>query len=321
MPPTNSGASESIRPIDPNKDLRQITDLIELCFAGTLDSDGLDYIRQLRQMITNGDRMFWFRGGKATFSYPVSGFVYLDDSGRIVGNLTIIPIPYQRRWYYLIANVAVHPDQRRKGIARQLTLEAIRFAREHQFDDLWLHVRTNNPAARQLYDQLNFVPQTERTTWIFEPDGQLRAAPENHSIHWSRHTPREAFNTQLALAYPEMIRWNIGLEPENLWPGWLGMLKNFFAGVTVHQRSAAIAGAYAGTYALQKTTSSADSLWIAVDPESDNVAFTHLLADYSSHLRNPKPVQVNFQMGKQEAAFLESGWKVHNQLTWMKLEL
>jgi ribosomal protein S18 acetylase RimI-like enzyme len=41
---------------------------------------------------------------------------------------------------YLIANIATHPDYRRKGIARALTERSMQHAHEKKVDNIWLHV-------------------------------------------------------------------------------------------------------------------------------------------------------------------------------------
>ena len=61
---------------------------------------------------------------------PPAGLVWKEDSPdgggrRLVGNLSLIPIGLQGKRGYLIANVAVHPDFRGRGIGRELTTTAL----------------------------------------------------------------------------------------------------------------------------------------------------------------------------------------------------
>src|SRR3972149_2661349 len=108
--------ASQLRPFDLRRDLLPVADLVELCFAESLDADGRLYIRQMRQAAAGPGMAL----GSAT---SMSGFVWVEE-GSLVGNLSLIPHHYGRRRLYLIANVAVHPDHRRHGIARTLTQAA-----------------------------------------------------------------------------------------------------------------------------------------------------------------------------------------------------
>ena len=48
-----------LRLMEPQRDLLQVADLIELCFTETLDSDGFQYLRQVRAMARSSKWMTW----------------------------------------------------------------------------------------------------------------------------------------------------------------------------------------------------------------------------------------------------------------------
>ena len=54
--------------------------------------------------------------------------------------------------------VGVHPDHRRRGIARRLVLECIELARAQGKRRLTLETQPTMSAARALYDSLGFRP-------------------------------------------------------------------------------------------------------------------------------------------------------------------
>lgn len=58
-----------------------------------------------------------------------------------------------------LAQVAVHPERRREGVARRLVDEACRLAASRGARLVTLLVGENNAAARQLYEQMGFVPR------------------------------------------------------------------------------------------------------------------------------------------------------------------
>ncbi len=70
-----------------------------------------------------------------------------------------------------IFNIAVDPEQRRRGLARRLLGHAAEYAQAQQLDSVFLEVRRSNAAAISLYDACGFhevgcrrayYPQSER---------------------------------------------------------------------------------------------------------------------------------------------------------------
>ncbi len=144
-----------LRPLDVRRDLMQVASLMESSFADTLDPDGQRYLSQMRAA-SRESYPFWSSLAPAGTGMPPRGYVW-EENGRVVGNLTMIPFFQARPRIYLIANVAVHPDHRRKGIARRLTARALQHARQREADAVWLQVRQENDGAIRLYTGMGFV--------------------------------------------------------------------------------------------------------------------------------------------------------------------
>lgn len=66
-----------------------------------------------------------------------------------------------------ISAVCVHPDARRKGLARALTAAAVVQVRKRG-DEPLLHVRLDNEAGHKLYSGMGFVPRCEITFAAFQ---------------------------------------------------------------------------------------------------------------------------------------------------------
>ena len=88
--------SGNLRPFNVARDLKQVADLVELCFADTLDYDGQRYLRQMRSAARNPGYLRWAGLIAERAPLPLSGYVWVED-GQLVGNLTLIP-------YYLWSN-------------------------------------------------------------------------------------------------------------------------------------------------------------------------------------------------------------------------
>jgi ribosomal protein S18 acetylase RimI-like enzyme len=81
------------------------------------------------------------------------GFVWEED-GRLVGSANVLRQGATDRWY--IANVAVLPEYRRRGIARRLVEACMDLAKERGAKTLLLDVVAGNVPAVSLYERLGF---------------------------------------------------------------------------------------------------------------------------------------------------------------------
>lgn len=66
-------------------------------------------------------------------------------------------------------NVAVHPDYRRQGIARQLVTELVNVLADKGVHSLALEVRVSNAPAIALYEQLGFQQVGRRPNYYRNP--------------------------------------------------------------------------------------------------------------------------------------------------------
>lgn len=155
-----------LRPVNLRTDLAPLADLIELVFAPTMDDNGRAAIRDMRSMSRLGVGSTLL-GRLNELAQGISmGFVWVED-GRLVGNVSLYPAHWPRSAgrAWIIANVAVHPDYQRRGIARQLLQHSLETIRERKGTDAILQVDYDNARAIHIYDQLGFVRERAWTTW------------------------------------------------------------------------------------------------------------------------------------------------------------
>lgn len=309
-----------IRLLDVRRDLFEVADLIDLCFSSQMDAEGRDYIRYIRRVAHNRSLIRWIPGAAERVSMPLHGYVWEED-GVIIGNLTLIPFYSAGKWLYLIANVAVHPDFRRRGIGRQLTQRAIEHIRQHQVDEAWLQVRDDNPGAIELYRSLGFVEQVRRTTWQgnavpvrgpVETDPQIDVT-RRHSVDWPLQT------RWLEEIYPAQVSWNLSFDWRRLRPGFLRAVSAWINGETFEHWAARLQGRLIGTATWEPGRGLSDMIWLGVDAAWEEQAVYALLAYIRSLRLTNRYLSINYPAGRAASAFTRSGFNQVNTLIWMKM--
>lgn len=147
-------SASGIRPFDIGKDLRPVAELIAEAFANELDPRGNAALREMRMMSHAGGFLKVLNRTTGEFDDVFSGFVWVED-GRLVGNVTVQRADkYGSRWQ--IANVAVSPSYRGRGIARHLMERAVEHVEDSNGRWTVLQVYAKNDTARRLYETMGF---------------------------------------------------------------------------------------------------------------------------------------------------------------------
>lgn len=305
-----------LRPLEATYDLAAVADLVEMCFAENLDADGRRYIRQMRAAASNprtarlADR----------FLSSFRGYVW-TVKGKIVGNLNLLPVVVLGNPAYLIANVAVHPDYRRQGIASALTEAGLRFIRKKKVHAAWLQVKDDNQGAIQLYKNFGFVEKAHRTTWHSTPTATQAPLVEDVSITSRKSEDWPKQREWLIRTYPQEVRWNLALRGRNLRPGAKGFFSRLFSDKQFYQWSAHQGGELIGTLSWQSSYGQADQLWLAAPPETQELAILSLLPNARETLSKRRKLAVNYPAGEAVQAFEDAGFKVNKTLIWMQASM
>ena len=150
------------RPLNPMQDMGGVADLLELVFNQELDAGGRQMIREARALSRAGPLVYLLAPWSAAGNALSPGFVWEED-GQIVGNVTIIQ-SRKRPNNWQIANVAVNPTYRQRGIATELMQTSIAYIRRHGGHLVSLQVKQSNPAIA-LYKRLSFSALGAVTRW------------------------------------------------------------------------------------------------------------------------------------------------------------
>jgi ribosomal protein S18 acetylase RimI-like enzyme len=315
-----SSSDQRLRPFDVRRDLGAVADLVELCFADTLDPDGRDYLARMRSASRNSSILGWATAAVDLAGAPLTGYVWQQDD-RIVGNVSLIPYILHGRRHFLIANVATHPDYRRQGIARRLTERAIEHARRRSAPAVWLHVREENQGALQLYRSLGFIERAVRSTWLSQPDFIEREALSGARIasvgrrHWA------IFEPWLRRSYPAELAWHMPLRIDNLRPGLLGGFFRLLYNTYLEQWGILQGERLQGVVSWQPARAHANLLWLAAPLNGEESAIQALLVHARRHAPTQRPLMLDYPARQYAQAIQGAGFKAQQTLVWMELKL
>jgi ribosomal protein S18 acetylase RimI-like enzyme len=307
----------NLRTLSVLRDLPSIADLIEVCFSSTMDNEGKRYVQDMRRAGKDNSFIQWANRTAESSSLPLSGYVW-EENGKIVGNVSLIPFRHKKQHIYLIANIATHPDYRRKGIARALTERAMQHARERKVNNIWLHVREDNPGAIDLYTKLGFVERARRTSWQASTDSFASTLQTGITIT-SRH-PND-WQTQLnwlSRLYPDLLSWHRNWTFTPLRPGLWNWLYLLFWDMNIKQWTAFKNNEMEAALAWIPY-GRGESLFAATGERSDPDALTALLLQARRELSRSYPIlALDFPTGEFDQAIQAAGFKSLRTLIWMQ---
>jgi ribosomal-protein-alanine N-acetyltransferase len=308
-----------IRFLDTSRDLYAVADLVELCFADTMDAEGRRYLREMRALAHTAPFWQWMDIFAEPGSLFSSGYVWEED-GKVVGNISLFPFYSQGHRCYLIANVVVHPDYRARGIGRALTAAGLDYARNRGIYAAWLQVRDNNPSALHIYLSLGFQERTRRTTWQSNTRlNQIERSGEPDFVillRRSNHWPQQ--QVWLKRLYPPELAWHLPVDWTALKPGlWASLYRLMslnFPRHLVAQRD----GQLLGALSWHHSAGQADQLWLAIPDPIEEAVVQALLVNARWQLSPRRPLTLNFPAGLAVQAFQSAGFESQHTLIWME---
>jgi GNAT superfamily N-acetyltransferase len=290
--------------------------LIGRSFPRGVDQSGRRLLAQMRTLGRAG-ALGWLI---APFVIPggaySEGFVW-EEGGAIIGNASLHEVE-GAPGRFVLANVAVDPAHRRRGIGRSLVQASIDMARQRGACVVLLQVEADNDAAIRLYTGLGFRILTTRTLWT------LRPGP-SYSIGDPALDTRPAFpdewKNQWALAqrlHPEGLIW-----PYPLSAGFFrrkGKLWSLALGSPLHWGWPADAPR-AWLTARRSTDYGAWRLILMVEPEAHGTAEGPLLRRALAELSGrARAIVLDHPAGAAVAELGALGFAAERTLAWMAYE-
>jgi ribosomal protein S18 acetylase RimI-like enzyme len=295
-----------------------IADLIESAFPLDFDPDGRRMIRDMRAYDQAGLLGYWI--GRLVLplaAYPL-GFVWEED-GHVVGNASLLRVDgFPHRW--VLANVVVKDDFRRRGIGRALTQSSIELANNRKAKELFLQVDSSNQGAQILYASLGFHPHGTRGVWTRSVNQST-----SHSFEVGKTRTRREGEWKIQLELAERI------HPEGLvWPYPLTsriykhpLLQRFFSMLINKHWVWVENGRLLGTLTARSHMENRKLRFIlVVDPECRGEIERPLLsAGLKAFKDKQKILLLDYPIGMADEDLRELGFRSQRTLTWMSKDL
>ena len=321
-----------LQPVDLGRHLGGIANLIELCFGAELDAGGRGLIREMQLLSRAGPALGLLSRlmpGRQPWNI---GYVWVED-GRVVGSVSTQPAA-TRSSAWLVANVAVHPDYRRRGIAAALMRATLDMLRSRGAAEAILQVDDDNLGAVALYRNLGFGRVATQTTWA--RPGYNAPPPFTASAFDIRlRQPRE-WAEELALARlvrPAGLLWAQPLSAGDFRHGLQKQLAHFLSGQTdehwlvsdpLYPNLPAGAGHLAGALILSMGGLDGDRLHLLVHPRYQGQLERPLVGRALRRLgRRPAPARLEYDSDDAAATqvLTDLGFQARRVLRWMRIDI
>jgi len=284
-----------------------------------MDEDGYSYLRQMRKSARDARRLEWLTSYADSINAPLGGFVWEED-GKIIGNLTLIPLQKHFQRVFLVANVAVLPEFRRKGIGELLTKTALGYLREIKVYATWLQVRRDNPPACNLYQKLGFNIRFTRTTWHGKVTNSA-VVPTPFLVTNPSTSDWAEMLKQFESIYPRDVIWNLPVDLNVFKPGILSAVGRIISGSKTQCWVVKKDKVMIGCLGWEAARTWTDNVWVGCKPEDEEDALRSLLPVVLSTHHRTRPQSINYPADKAVDLFTSFGFIDHSSLHWMEIVL
>ncbi len=295
-----------VRPFQAWRDAFPVSRLLEICF---------DVNQERRQgwgamLLDRVNR--WMQS-----SFLPDGYVW-EEGGEIVGNISLIRIQYRRRSIVLIANVAVHPQFRRRGIGRALVEVALESPIARKAGEIWLHVRADNEGAIALYEQLGFHVQARRTVWYAFTSMEIPPF-DSCTVHSLSRAAWPQAKSWLETFHPAELGWYHQWNWEDVRPGWEMSLWHWLMGMPVQRWMSLCGEDLQAALIWYPSLRNENGLWLAHAPNAHPQAILSLLwvARRALYLSR-RTLYLEHPSGDLDEVLRAAGFSPSRTLLWMR---
>jgi ribosomal protein S18 acetylase RimI-like enzyme len=318
---------QGVRRFDVSRDIGPVSAVLSVGFAEELGPADHSVLREFRTLGYFAPVLWMLSRLSPEFEALLSGFVWVEGQ-EVVGTLTLTRLGDSPA-HWLISNVAVLPQHRRRGIARQLMTAAVEHVEARNGQVITLQVRSNNTAAYELYASLGFSRLEQTTTLEREAARRPAITPRLPLRTWGPAESGKALDLARAVvpeAYQSMLplrrRDYMVTEPS----GWSDRVLEMARGYRVERLVVPDRDQFAASLTMKtQMRRGFHHVEISVRPgwrgriERELVA--HTLARLAE--RRPRPVLADVRSEELDAivALQEAGFRVSHILDRLGLQI
>jgi ribosomal protein S18 acetylase RimI-like enzyme len=316
--------TDGLQPLDITRHLAGVAELIGLCFSPDVEEGWQNAIRELRFLSRLGPLVHVLTWLDPQRKLLTQGFVWMEG-GRVIGNVSTQPSE-ARSGAWIIANVAVHPDHRRRRIAQQLMRATLDHIRARGGRQAILQVDDENAGAIELYRQLGFAHTATHRAWQRSGRSAIPAHEPSRFDIRLRGEREWVDELNLAeLARPEGLLWNRPLSVAEFRPSLLRRFETFLNGeVEEHWLAVTPQDQVVGALAIVTGLADGDRLNVLAHPALRGQVERALLIRGLRRL-GPRPWSIRIEHPADDTyvndLLRDFSFTVARTLRWMKKEV
>lgn len=320
----NPTDTDGPQPLDISRHLAGVAELIGLCFSPEVEEGWHNAIRELRFLSRLGPLVHALTWLDPQRKLLTQGFVWVDG-GQVIGNVSTQPSD-SRSGAWIIANVAVHPDYRRRRIAQQLMQATLDYIRARGGRQAILQVDDENTGAIELYHQLGFEPTATHRAWQRSGRSVIPAhEPSRFDIRLRGEREWVDELSLAELARPEGLLWNRPLSVAEFRPSLLRRFETFLNGeVEEHWLAVTSQDQIVGALVILTGLADGDRLSVLVHPALRGQVERALLIRGLRRL-GPRPWNLRLEHPADDSyvsdLLRDFNFTVTRTLRWMKKEV
>ena len=200
-----------------------------------------------------------------------------------------------------------------------MTSRSLKYAVEKSAKSTWLQVRDDNPPAIELYQQMGFIERCRRSTFTIKSRNRINPLTNKKTrVRIRKKTEWERQHQLMLEAYPDEVRWNLGLREKRFTPGFWHELSRMVSGISISNVSISNGNQLLGFASLERTSLFADNLWIMTEENYDEEVIQAAVPYFRSATISLRPQTINYPVDRGEKAFLNLGFEKNHTLIWME---
>jgi ribosomal protein S18 acetylase RimI-like enzyme len=311
-------SSIHIRRVSYPQDGARMADLMEIGFGELLDAPSRAMLAGLRRWSSQGRTVWRFATAMGLIQIGdwLDGFGAYDGT-RLVGNTSLARSAWGRD-VWLVGNVAVHPEYRKRGIARMLMQAALDEVRLRGGRRIVLQVDEDNDAARGLYRDFDFRDLARRSTWVHRTGS---GDPLGTETGWQARLRRDGeWRAEYALLKEmasEGLSWNVPLVLERIRPS-LSRRVGFFLAEEGEAHWLAWEDAQCQGVAISHMGMYEEQVLLICRPEQSAMAAQCLLRQLRREAAGRRAVTVEADASIPLEIFEELGFRLQRALIWLE---